>query len=93
MKKTKITINQLLIISTICFNTSCKSITFTSKETWEMPPKPNAKKVYFDEGPNNMYYVDSVNATNLFNNVSDMQTYIKQLETLIERMKDYYNAK
>lgn len=69
-------------------------------ETWPFPPAPNLKEVSIvpikevdmdniDGGS----YLSNEDALNLTDNIDEIKAYVEKLESLINKMKDYYNAK
>jgi len=67
-------------------------------ETWPFPPAPNLKEVSivpikevdnYDEG----FYLSNKDAVNLTDNIDEIKAYTEKIEALINKMKDYYNAK
>ena len=73
-------------------------VTLNSKERWPSPLLPQTKSVKIipikkanikQDG----FYMDLKDATNLANNVDELEAYIEKLEAQIKKMKKYYGAK
>jgi len=61
-------------------------------EKWDLPSKPDIKQISIapvDDG----YFMNREQAANLVDNVDELKAYVEKLEALVEKMKDYYNAK
>ena len=77
----------LKIVSIIClsslFLTSCAT---QNSEKWPLPQKPELLPVRFERVANG-FYLSEQNATNLANNIENLNAYIKKLEILIKIIK------
>ena len=77
-----------IIVIAGCISVDCPK----SGMKWDTPPKPISKHVNFEQKYSGLY-LDTVSSSNLLYNINEMQAYQKNLETLIEKMKSYYDAK
>ena len=65
---------------------------------WPTPDAPSMKSVKFVsvdkvKNPPNGFYIDSVSATNLADNIDELGAYSQKLSVLVTEMKRYYGAK
>ena len=91
-RRKKIKERILKIVLIICFSlillflASCSTFSSRNKH-YVLPKKPKLEKVNFVDAPNNGFYLTEESATNLANNVDELNAYIKKLETLVKRLK------
>lgn len=84
--------------SIICFSvtlilaTGCSHIrpNLVSGKNWPLPQAPIIAPVDGVEHVDGGFYIDTINAVNLANNIDELKAYAKKLEKLIEKMKEYY---
>jgi hypothetical protein len=83
-------LNKILIISFIFLINGC----MCPKEhmEWQMPRAPIQMHVEFKE-KNSELFLDKTNSVNLLYNINEMEAYQKNLKLLVEKMKNYYDAK
>ena len=92
--KRKIILKIALIICSSFILSSCYSLNKDLVE-WPTPTYPILKKVEIisiqEANTNDAgYYMDEIDAYNLVDNINELKAYTKKLETLVEKMKDYY---
>ena len=81
-----------LIAFCLVFFAGCISVkpSPVSGKKWEFPPKPKLVKVGNFQPVDGGFYISETNAVSLVNNVDELKAYIEKLETLVEKMKEYY---
>lgn len=84
----------VLVVCSSCILSGCgtfDAITPT-RMAWPLPDKPETKHVVFvktDTG----YSLTPEEAKKLADNIDEMKAYIQKLETLVDGMKRYYDAR
>lgn len=83
-------LSRILIISSIFLINGC--VCPKDHMEWQMPREPIQKHVEFKE-KNSELLLDKTNSINLLYNIDEMEAYQKNLKLLVEKMKNYYDAK
>ena len=84
-------------ISTI----SCRSIPPREGVEWSMPSEPQTlplQSIIIRRGetftfPSDGLFFDSINSSNLWHNINELDAFIEKQDALIREMKRYYRAK